>query len=356
MITTANESLSRAVWEQLGESPQRSSPTRRSAAYHPDIELVGRSQAFIEVMNQVERISNTNVSVLLTGEPGTGKQLVAAAIHQRSDRSDKPFVPLNCDELIEPELFGYEKESFSEADEDRRELWEEANGGTLFLNEISKTNSAFQEKLLYALQTGEIRRTGSNETLQLNVRVIASSNRNLDEEVAAGRFCSKLFDLLNAASIALPPLRDRREDIPVLVQTFAERIYALSPSVKFSSEALALLERYDWPGNIRELENAVVRAVALCDGTIRAKDLPPEVRNGEPSGQNGSDSSAAAQATNGDLVTLSEVEGRYVARVLEHTGGNKQAAARILAVDRKTLDRMIKRHHIDLPHKSLKRT
>jgi DNA-binding NtrC family response regulator len=350
------QSLSRALREQLAERPQRSSPLRRPAAYHSDIELVGRSQAFIEVMKQVGRVANTNLPVLLTGESGTGKELVASAIHHRSGRSDQPFVAVNCGaipaDLIEAELFGHIRGSFTGADRDRRGLWEEADGGTVFLDEITETNSSFQVKLLRALQMGEIRRVGSNQTQKVNVRVIAASNRNVEQEVSAGRFRNDLFYRLNAVSIVLPPLRDRREDIPPLAQTFADRVYSLSPSVKFSSEALGLLERYNWPGNIRELENAVVRAVAMCDGTIRVKDLPQRVGNYSlaPGDATGSDITPAPEPALDDWVTLSEIEGRYVARVLEHTGGNKQAAARLLAVDRKTLDRMIKRHNINSQH------
>jgi two-component system, NtrC family, response regulator AtoC len=343
------QSLSRALREQLAERPQRSSPTRRRAAYHPDIELVGRSQAFIEVMKQVVRVAETNLPVLLTGESGTGKELIASAIHNRSSRSDQPFLPVKCGAIpadqIETELFGHVKESFTGADRDRRGLWEEAEGGTVFLDEITETSSSFQVKLLRALQSDEIKRAGSNETEKVNVRVIAASNRNLDEEVAAGRFRNDLLYRLNAVSIALPPLRDRREDIPPLAQTFAARVYSLSPSVKFSNEALALLERYDWPGNIRELENAVVRAVAICDGTIHVKDLPQRVRDYTTDMLEAM--SEIPAPINQDWVTLAEIEKRYVARVLEHTGGNKQAAARVLAVDRKTIDRMIKRHQID---------
>jgi DNA-binding NtrC family response regulator len=281
---------------------------------------------------------------------------VASAIHHRSGRSDQPFVAVNCGaipaDLIEAELFGHVRGSFTGADRDRRGLWEEADGGTVFLDEITETNSSFQVKLLRALQMGEIRRVGSNQTQKVDVRVIAASNRNVEEEVSAARFRTDLFYRLNAVSIVLPPLRDRREDIPPLAQTFADRVYSLSPSVKFSSEALALLERYNWPGNIRELENAVVRAVAMCDGTIRVKDLPQRVRNNSlaPGDAVKSEPTPATEPAIEDWVTLSEIEGRYVARVLEHTGGNKQAAARLLAVDRKTLDRMIKRHNINSQH------
>src|SRR6185369_2585412 len=339
------QSLSRAFREQLAERLHRSSPTRRSAAYHPDIELVGRSQAFIELMKQVDRVSNTNLPVLLTGESGTGKGLVASTIHHRSGRREQPFVAVNCGAIpphsIEAELFGSVKGSVNSGDRDRRGLWEEATGGTLFLDEITETVSSFQVKLLHALQTGEIKREGSNEAQKVDVRVIAASDRDAEQEVTAGRLRRDLFYRLNAVSLALSPLRDRREDIPPLAQTFADRVYSLSPSVTFSTEALALLEQYNWPGNIRELENTIVKAVAMCDGTIQASDLPAHVRDYPQR------PAEAAANGNGDWVTLSEIEGRYVARVLAHTGGNKQAAARVLAVDRKTLDRMIKRHNID---------
>jgi two-component system response regulator AtoC len=342
------QSLSKALREQLAECPQRSSPTGRVAAYHSEVELVGRSQAFIEVMKQIGRVADTNFPVLLTGESGTGKQLVASAIHHRSDRSDQPFVVVNCGaipaDLIEAELFGHVKKSVT-GTQDKRGLWEEADGGTVFLDEVTETNSSVQEKLLRALQTGEISRAGSSETQKVNVRVIAASTRNVELEVAAGRFRKDLFYRLNTVSIVLPPLRERREDIPPLAQSFADRVYSLSPSVKFSTDALALLERYNWPGNIRELENAVVEAVAMCDGTIRVKDLPERVREFSVK-QVEATETAVDQPAQEDWVTLSEVEGRYVARVLDHTRGNKQAAARVLAVDRKTLDRMIKRHHI----------
>jgi DNA-binding NtrC family response regulator len=288
--------------------------------------------------------------VLLTGESGTGKEVVASALHQRSRRSTQPFVAVNCGaipgELIEAELFGHVKGSFTGADRDRIGLWEEADGGTVFLDEITETTPAFQVKLLRAVQEGEIRRVGSNQTVKVDVRVVAASNRDVEQEVEAGRFRKDLFYRLNAVSIVLPPLRERREDILPLAQTFAARVHTLSPTVKFSSDALSVLERYSWPGNVRELENAIVRAAAMCDGMIRLQDLPERVRTNETgvgtplSGEN------TANADEHEWSTLAVVEGRYVARVLERTGGNKQAAARMLDIDRKTLDRMIKRHGI----------
>jgi DNA-binding NtrC family response regulator len=343
--------LSTALREQLTSRPQRLSTRRRGAAHDSDIDLVGRSRAFIEVMKQVGRVASTNLPVLLTGESGTGKELVASALHQRSGRADKAFVAVNCGaipaELIESELFGHVKGSFTGADRDRRGLWEEADGGTVFLDEITETSLLFQVKLLRVLQEGEIRRVGSNQTQRVNVRVVAASNLDVELEVKAGRFRNDLYYRLNAVSIVLPPLRERSEDIPPLAQSFAERVYSLNPAVRFSLEALALLQRYPWPGNIRELENAVVRAVAMCDGIIRVKDLPERIRDyreeNETDGLRQTSSAEIKQPE--EWFPLSEVEGQHVARVLAHTGGNKQAAARVLGVDRKTLDRMIKRHH-----------
>jgi two-component system, NtrC family, response regulator AtoC len=308
-----------------------SSPARRKAASPFDVELVGRSQAFIDAMKQVERVSNNNQPVLLTGEQGTGKALVALAIHHGSGRADQPFVTVNCgersEESIEAELFGT---------------------GSVFLNEVTLITPSLQAKLLRALQGGEIRRLGSEQTQKLNVRVIAASDRDVEQEVAAGRFRSDLYSRLNTASIALPPLRRRPEDIAPLAQSFADRVYSLNPSVRFAPEALAVLERYSWPGNIRELETVVVRAVALCDGTVRLKDLPERVRNhAQKHAEPGTSQNGFVDGKDQDWVPLSEIEGRYVAQVLEHTRGNKQAAARVLAIDRKTLDRMIKRHNID---------
>ncbi len=342
--------LSQALQEQFTNRRLVSSGLRSPSQYHSDIELVGRSEVFIEVMKQVGRVAGTNLPVLLTGESGTGKEVVASALHRRSRRAGEPFVPVNCgaipSELIESELFGHVKGSFTGADRDRLGLWEGADHGTVFLDEITETTPAFQVKLLRALQEGEIRRVGSNQTTRVDVRVIAASNRDVEAEVEAGRFRKDLFYRLNAVSIVLPPLRARLEDILPLARTFAARVHSLNPVVRFSTEALILLEQYSWPGNIRELENAIVRAAAMCEGTIRVRDLPDRIRGNAgnaglevPSGADG--------AVEEDWPTLAVIEGRYVSRVLGHTGGNKQAAARMLEVDRKTLDRMIKRHGID---------
>ncbi len=343
--------LSHALQEQLVNRRAVAAP-READSYHSDIGLVGRSEVFIEVMKQVGRVAGTGLPVLLTGESGTGKEVVASALHRRSGRAAEPFVPVNCGaipaELIESELFGHVRGSFTGADRDRIGLWEEADGGTVFLDEITETTPAFQVKLLRALQEGEIRRVGSNTTVRVDVRVIAASNRDVEAEVAAGRFRKDLFYRLNAVSIVLPPLRSRLEDILPLARTFAARVHSLNPVIRFSAGALALLEQYSWPGNIRELENAIIRAAALCDGTIRVQDLPERVRNSIRIHTHDGEleTPAGSTAAPEEWPTLAVVEGRYVSRVVEHTGGNKQAAARILDVDRKTLDRMIKRHGI----------
>jgi DNA-binding NtrC family response regulator len=354
-------SLSRALRERFENETSKSQryvstqQQNSTGLFATRLELVGRSEAFIEVMKQVGKVAATNLPVLLTGESGTGKEVIASAIHRRSPRASQPFVAVNCGaipaELIESELFGHVRGAFTGAERDRKGLWEEAEGGTIFLDEITETTHAFQVKLLRALQEGEFRRVGSNKTLKVDVRVLAASNRDAEEEVKAGRFREDLFYRLNAVTIYLPPLRERREDIYPLASSFAERVWSLNPSVSFTPEALRLLERYNWPGNIRELENAVVRASAMCNGSVRPEDLPERIRNFHLEG--GDDAISAEAATDDDAaqstgkwLTLADVEARYVARVLEHTGGNKQAAARLLGIDRKTIERMLKRHKL----------
>jgi DNA-binding NtrC family response regulator len=298
--------------------------------------------------------------VLITGESGTGKEVVARAIHRRSQRASKTFVAVNCgaipSELIESELFGHVRGAFTGAERDRRGLLQEADGGTILLDEITETTPAFQVKLLRALQEGEIRRVGSNHTISVDVRVIAASNRDVEREMREGRFRQDLFYRLNAVTLHLPPLRERREDIMPLARYFAERTAhaAACEPVSFSRDAVHALVIYDWPGNIRELENAVIRAVALCEHVVRPEDLPERVR-ATPDADSHTDAAQqdahAQEATHKEeerrLLSLSELEGLHVARVLASTGGNKQAAARVLGIDRTTLQRMLKRHGLD---------
>jgi two-component system, NtrC family, response regulator AtoC len=317
--------------------------------------LVGRSDSLIEVMKQVGRIAATSLPVLLTGESGTGKEVVASLLHQRSSRSNHPFVAVNCSAipatLIESELFGHEKGAFTGADRDRQGLWEEAAGGTILLDEITETSLSFQVKLLRIIQRGEVRRVGSNQVRHLDVRVVAASNRDVVQEVAAGRFRQDLFHRLNAVSITLPSLRERKEDIPALIESF-ERGMSPNRKLRFSPEVLQIFQDYSWPGNVRELEHVVMRCVALCDGIVLPHDLPEAIRNQRhsPSPQS---APADPRPEREDWPQLAAIEAAYVAEVLAHTNWNKQATSRILNVDRKTLDRMIKRHQIAGPRKRL---
>jgi len=322
--------------------------------YTSDIDLVGVSGAFVEVMKLVGRVAATNLPVLITGESGTGKEIVARAIHRRSTRADQSFIAVNCGalpaELIESELFGHVRGSFTGATVDRRGLWQEADRGTVFLDEITETSLAFQVKLLRALQEGEIRRVGSNQTQRVDVRVIAATNRDAEEEVRVGRFRQDLLYRLNAVTIHLPALRERREDIRPLANYFAERTIGDNDRlISFSKEAMWMLENYDWPGNIRELENAIVRAAALCDQIVRPEDLPERVRRSfRAIGEQSSMHQPADDVTSDEsLLPLAELERRHILRVLARTGGNKQAAARILGIDRTTLQRKLERYDLD---------
>ncbi len=321
--------------------------------YTSDIDLIGVSAAFVELMKLVGRVAGTNLPVLITGESGTGKEIVARAIHRRSLRGAKPFVAVNCgaipSELIESELFGHVRGSFTGATVDRKGLWQEADGGTVFLDEITETSLAFQVKLLRALQEGEIRRVGSNQTLRVDVRVIAATNRDPEQEMREGRFRQDLLYRLNAVTVHLPPLRERREDILPLARYFGECMAAAGASpIGFSIDAVRMLENYDWPGNIRELENAVVRAAALCDQVVRPEDLPDRVRNCSKVAMN--ELVASEREVSGadeELLSLAEVESRHIFLVLARTGGNKQAAARVLGIDRTTLQRKLERYNLE---------
>jgi DNA-binding NtrC family response regulator len=342
--------------EKRQHSKSVSAKTQSSTLdYASDIPLIGKSPKFVECLKMVGRVAATNLPVLITGESGTGKEVVALAIHRRSNRAATgAFVPVNCGaipvELIESELFGHAKGAFTGADRERTGLWEEAGGGTLFLDEITETNPLFQVKLLRALQQKEIRRVGSNQTLKLDVRVIAATNRDIEREVAENRFRQDLMYRLNVVTIELPPLRERVEEIPLLAAHFAREIRSAdSAPVKFSASAIEMLEKYTWQGNVRELENAVLRAVSLCDDIIYPEHLPLRIRHfadeamTEPVSPNGFERSAAGLVKR-EWQTLAILEAEYIAKVLSSTGGNKQAAARILDIDRKTLTRIVSRN------------
>lgn len=353
--------ISTVVKEQLKTRKQREDAGYEKAqrGYESDLSLIGTAPKFVECLKMVGRVAGTNLPVLITGESGTGKEVVARAIHQRSKRADHTFVTVNCGaiptELIESELFGHARGSFTGADRERMGLWEEATGGTLFLDEITETNPLFQVKLLRALQEGEIRRVGSNRTVKVNVRVIAASNLDMEVEVEKGNFRKDLMYRLNAVTIHLPPLRDRREDIPLLAEHFGREVASAGAHIAtFSSAAMAILENYDWPGNIRELENAILHAVSLSDDVIYPEHLPARIRLsadlalGGDQDNVGDQHLAASPGGEEKWRSLSEMEEGYVLRVLKYTGGNKQAASRILNIDRKTLARIIKRTENEL--------
>lgn len=326
-----------------GRKPVASEPS--SSGYTSDIPLIGKSPKFVECLKMVGRVAGTNLPVLIAGESGTGKEVVARAVHRRSERANNAFVTVNCGaipvDLIESELFGHTKGSFTGADRERAGLWEDADGGTIFLDEITETNPLFQVKLLRALQEGEIRRVGSNRTVKVDVRVIAATNRDIEDEVKNGRFRQDLMYRLNAVTIQLPPLRERREDIPLLAEHFVKQVRPSgSHPLRFSPEALKFLESYNWPGNIRELENAVLHAASMCDEMVYPEHLSAQIRGTHKTANSGEEIRAQASAV---WPTLSEMEEKYVEQVLSHTSGNKQAAARVLNIDRKTLTRIISR-------------
>ena len=315
----------------------------------PHIEsIVGAAPAMLDVYKMVARVAPTMSSVLVVGESGTGKELVARAIHTHSPRANGPFVAVNCtaltESLLESELFGHAKGAFTGAVASKRGIFEEAQGGTVFLDEIGDVAAKMQAQLLRVLQEGEIRRVGGTEAIKVDVRVVAATNRELEDEVKAGRFREDLYFRINVVSIRLPPLRERPSDIPLLVDHFLAKYAARErrSDAGVAPQAMALLQRYGWPGNVRELENVIERALALSkDGVILPSDLPPEIAQ-----EDGSASGAAA-APGGALVedrpTLAELERRYIELILRETGGNKKRAAEILGIDRRTLYRTLER-------------
>jgi DNA-binding NtrC family response regulator len=342
--------IARVVQEQQ-QTRSRDKVSLNSVAspqgYVSDILLVGNSPKFVQCLKMVGRIAATNLPVLITGESGTGKEMVAQSIHQRSNRASGSFVAVNCGaipfELIESELFGHSKGAFTGADRERMGLWEEADGGTILLDEITETSLLFQVKLLRALQQGEIRRVGSNRTLKVDVRVIAATNCDIEEEVRQRRFRQDLMYRLNAVMIHLPPLRERVEDIPLLAGHFARQIRPADAPVTFSPAALEILKNYRWQGNVRELENAVCHAVSLCGDVVYPQHLPARLLQIDENPPEQFQTVDMPAAQNAEWLSLAEMEAKYVTQVLAHTNGNKQAAARLLNIDPKTLASVIKR-------------
>ena len=314
-------------------------------------DIVGKSPVMLEVYKLVARVAGSTATVLVEGESGTGKELVARAIHTHSPRAGAPFVPVNCtaltESLLESELFGHAKGAFTGAVAAKRGLFETANGGTMFLDEIGDMGPKMQAQLLRTLQDGEVRPVGGSEAIRVDVRLVCATNKDLEAEVKAGRFREDLYFRINVVTVHLPPLHDRREDIPILVAHFLAKLARRErrEPATLSPDALKLLTGYGWPGNVRELENAIERAVAVAKGNVvLASDLPPEISGGA-----GSAAATAAAGGTGeagivaDRPTLAELEQRYIQLVLAECGGNKKKAAEKLGIDRRTLYRALER-------------
>jgi DNA-binding NtrC family response regulator len=300
--------------------------------------IVGHSRAMAEVYKTVAKVAGSRTTVLILGESGTGKELLARAVHAHSPRAQGPFVAVNLpslpETLLESELFGHEKGAYTGATARKLGLFEEASGGTLFLDEIGDASLPFQAKLLRALELGEIKRVGGNETIHVDVRVVVATNRDLERMMREKTFREDLYWRLNVVPISLPPLRERREDLPDLARHFLRRFAARDGKEieDFAPEALRLLESYPWPGNVRELEHVVERAVALDrKGRIDVEDLPEALRRAGPRPHQ----------------TLEELEREYIRRVLAETQGSRQQTAAILGIDRKTLYRKILRYGLE---------
>ncbi len=309
--------------------------------------IIGTSPPMQELLEMISYVAATEATVLITGESGTGKELVAAELHAGSERHGQPFVKVNCaalaETLLESELFGHEKGAFTGADRRREGKFVQANGGTLFLDEIGETTPAMQVKMLRVLQEHELQRVGGEETLKVDVRILAATNRDLADEVKAGNFREDLYYRLNVVTLAVPPLRERREDIPLLVAHFVHKFAQKNRRTveSVTPRCMELLTAYGWPGNVRELENAIERGVILMRGDqLSEKSLPlPILRQEEGTAASGEGWSAPP-------ASLQEAERLLILQTMEETGGNKSEAARRLGITRKTLQNKLQRYDL----------
>jgi two-component system response regulator AtoC len=308
--------------------------------------IVGRSPQMLQVYKTVARVAESRSTVLITGESGTGKELVARAIHFNSPRSSKPFVAVDCgslaETLLESELFGHVRGAFTGAVANKKGLFEEAENGTCFLDEVGDISLAMQAKLLRIIQEHEIKRVGGTETIRIDVRIVAATNKNLEELVVEKKFREDLFYRLNVVSIHLSPLRERMDDVPILADHFLRKYAAENKKAvsRISTEAMDLLLRYHWPGNVRELENILERAVTLSrHSLILPEDLPRRFRV---------EANEIGASSLPSQISLTDLEKLYIKKVLDETGGNKKKAADILGIDRRTLYRMAARYGISL--------
>lgn len=314
--------------------------------YEVGVEIVGRSPAMQNIYKLLGRVAQSDATVLIQGESGTGKELIAKALHYHSPRWEGPFVAINCSaiprELLESELFGYERGAFTGAEKLKKGKFEMANGGTIFLDEVGNMSSPIQSKVLRVLQEREVDRVGGERPIPVDVRVVAATNASLEEMIEKGTFREDLFYRLNVITITLPPLRERREDIPLLVDRFIQRYNReTKKDVRgMSRKALDILLRYRFPGNVRELENIVERAVVLEDEEL----IQPERL---PFTDAGAELASAGGEGSGEFPTLEEMEKRHVAAALRRSKGVKTEACRLLGISRPTLDRKIHRYRIE---------
>ncbi len=308
-------------------------------------EIVGNSEVLQSVFRIIEKIADTNVNVLIQGESGTGKELIARALHYKSSRAGKPFLAVNCgalpESLLESELFGHTKGSFTGATADKKGLFRSADGGTLLLDEIGEMPQPLQVKLLRALQEQEVTPIGSSTPIKFDARIIAATNKDLEKEVSENKFREDLFYRLNVVEINLPPLRERREDIPLLIKHFVTKS-ANSQNLtekQITKEAMSVLLNHRWQGNVRELQNAIERAFILSGDEIDVESLPPRIKN------NSHDSAFEIRDPEGLRPTLEEMERRYILEILNSVNKDKTDAAEILGIDLSTLYRKLKKYN-----------
>ncbi len=345
----SNEELKQVVRNALEVKQLRAEKNDLERALHPsaDRDMIGDSKEIHSVFDLIDRVARTSSTVMLRGESGTGKELVARAIHAGSVRADQRFVSINCgalpETLLESELFGHVKGSFTGAVRDKRGLFVVADGGTFFLDEVGETSLSIQVKLLRVLQEREVVPVGGTKPTKVDVRVIAATNADLEHQVQEGGFRPDLYYRLNVIPITIPPLRDRRDDIPLLVNHFLEKLAAGEKSI--ADGAMDILTSYEWPGNVRELENIIERAVILADDTeITAESLNVSIF---PERLRKRSRPAGSRALGVSGITLDELEQRYLLQTLEETGWKKKRAAEILGINPSTLYRKLQRYGME---------
>ncbi|MEM0519603.1 MULTISPECIES: sigma-54-dependent transcriptional regulator [Aequorivita] len=328
------EELKNSVLKSLSTRSQKKISTEKLDSKNYN-EIIGESEAIKNVTQIIDRVKNNKATIFISGESGTGKELVARSIHYNGKFSREPFIAVNCggipENLLESELFGYVKGAFTGANDNREGFFQAADGGTIFLDEIGNAPLSVQSRLLRVLQEKEVMKVGERKTEKIDVRVIAATNSNLKEMIAKETFREDLFYRLTVVEINVPPLRERKEDIPLLADKFLFKYgnEYKDRYIAIDSDAKALLQRYDWPGNIRELENVIQRAVIMCDRTIGVNDLPETLKYQIDFPEDG-------------LLPLKEMEKKYIEKVLAATENNQTKAAEILNIDRKTLRGKIK--------------